>query len=84
MTKEEFLEKYGEVVVKFDSYYKYTFTYKAILDDGSALLVSYGGNPDDIYRHEVSHDDVIQVSVLDPFAGEVYKNHELTEFFYDY
>jgi len=33
ITKEEFMNKYGNIKVKFNTYYKYTFNYKAELDN---------------------------------------------------
>lgn len=83
MTREEFYEKYGDVKVKFSSYYKYTFTYAATLPDGRRLTCDYGGNSDDIYRHEVAPEAEETVSELQPYAGVVY-NGENEEGFYDY
>lgn len=84
MTREEFIEKYGSVIVSFESYYKYTFTYKADLEDGKVISVSYGGNGDEIYRHETSRDARITVRDLGPYAGAVYVNGLETDSFYDY
>jgi len=56
MTRKEFYEKYGDVKVKFSSYYKYTFTYTGTLPDGGRISVDYGANADDIYRFEVGAD----------------------------
>lgn len=59
MTKDEFYEKYGDVKIKFSSYYKYTFTYGGELPDGGRVSVDYGGNSDDIYRFDVRADCVM-------------------------
>lgn len=84
MTRQEFYDKYGSVKVKFSSYYKYTFTYEATLPDGSLLTCGYGGNSDEIYRHEVGADSEEDVISLQPYQGAVYQGGEKVEGFYDY
>lgn len=84
MTRNEFYEKYGDVIVKFSSYYKYTFYYSATLPDGSTISVGYGGNSDDIYRFEVANNEEVSVNSLYPFEGTVYKDGERIEGFFDY
>ena len=84
MTRQEFYEKYGDVRVKFLNYYKFTFTYTATLGDGKKLTVGYGGNSDEIYRHEISNDGEISVSSLEPYMGSVYDDGNEIEGFYDY
>ncbi len=69
---EEFYEKYGDIKVKFKSYYKYVFTYEAMLADGKRLVVKCGGTPGDIYRHEVQADEYEYVGVIYPVEGHVY------------
>ena len=84
MTREEFYAKYGNVEVAFSSYFKYTFTYSATLPGGKVLTVYYGGNSDDIYRHECFVGGSITVLELGPYAGSVYGDGEEGEGFYDY
>lgn len=84
MTRQEFYEKYGDVKVKFSSYYKYTFTYEAMLLDGKRLTCGYGGNSDKIYRHEVGADSEESVTSLHPHEGYVYQDGKEVEGFYDY
>ena len=85
MTKEEFIEKYGEVKVKFSSYYKYTFNYIGTLPDGNVISVDCGGNADDIYRYEVVPDMEETISSIDPYAGSVRdKDYKVIDQFYDY
>ena len=84
MTKQEFIDKYGDYVVKFDSYYKYSFSFKAPLSEDMTLHVSIGGNADDIYREEISVDSLVTVKELDPFSGTVFKHGKEVESFYDY
>jgi len=84
MTKEEFIKKYGDVKVRFFDYYKYVFTFKAMLPDGNKLICSVGGDADDIYKLEVS-DEEISVRELDPNSGMVYsKDGVILGSFYDW
>jgi hypothetical protein len=56
LSEDEFLEKYAEVEVTFDSYYKYAFKYVGYTDpgpDGLRIEVSYGGAHYRIYRFEL-------------------------------
>ena len=84
MTKDEFIEKYGDVEVSFSSYYKFTFTYEAILEDGSIVFVDFGATSEAIYRHVVTRTGVETIKALDPYAGTVYKDGIKVESFYDY
>ena len=56
MEKNEIFEKYIDVVLKFSSYYKYTFTFSGIAEDGANIVVNVGGDSSEIYRYEVSND----------------------------
>ena len=67
---EEFYEKYKDVDFKFLSYYKFTFTYRGFTDDGEEVKVGVGGIADDIYREQVSADDVYSILYLMPYQGE--------------
>jgi hypothetical protein len=84
MTRQEFYDKYGDVKVKFTNYFKYTFTYSALLPDGKLLTVGYGGDSADIYRHEVGADNEESVITLQPYKGSIYKDDKEIEGFYDY
>lgn len=84
MTKADFYAKYGNVKVKFSSYYKYTFSYSTVLDDGKTLSCEYGGNHDQIYRHDVDADAEVTVSSLEPYAGTVRENGKEIDSFYEY
>lgn len=72
MTKDEFIENYGNVRVSFHSYYKHLFTFTGITEDGYEVVIQVGGNSDDIYRMEVSPDYLETVAGLDPISGLVY------------
>jgi hypothetical protein len=83
MTKDEFITKYRDVKVTFASYYKYTFNFIATLPNGDKLVVSAGGDADDIYRWEVTTDPE-PVILLDPYCGSVVRDGVTVEEFYDY
>ena len=86
MTREEFLEKYGEVEVKFDKYYKYSFTYTGVVDDEEGILieVSFGGDAGDIYRETVEAGIAMKVGDLWPNWGKVTKMGEEVDKFSDF
>lgn len=84
MTREEFVEKYGDVTVKFSSYYKFTFTFSGVLANGDRIMVDVGGNSDDIYRMEVSADSEEAIAKLDAYSGSVWHKGKEVESFYDY
>ena len=83
LSKAEFIERYGSVMVRFHSYYKYSFTFKAALDDGAELRVEVGGISDDIYRMEVVADYPEAVKDLDPNSGSVYVGSDQVVSFYE-
>jgi hypothetical protein len=84
MSKSEFLIKYGDVKVIFSSYYKYTFSFRADLEDGKTISVQVGGNADDIYREGVDANVETKISDLCPYGGSVFKDGAEIEGFYDY
>lgn len=85
MTKEEFLQKYGDVEVIFEHYYKYTFSFSATLPDGSKLSVDIGGVVSDIYKKDICANSPEKVSILDPCSGSVYdKTGKEVDSFYEY
>ena len=55
LTKEEVLEKFKDVELKFSRYYKYTFTFEGKCGDYT-ISMGIGGNAGDIYRYEVTAD----------------------------
>ena len=60
-TQEEVIEKFGDVKMKFDHYYKFTFYFNGEKDE-YVFEGSFGGDSGDIYRTEVSATDIICVS----------------------
>lgn len=53
MDEQEALKLYGGLPLFFNSYYKYSFTFNAIAEDGNKVFVTTGGSSDDIYRYSV-------------------------------
>lgn len=84
LSREQFIEKYGVIKVKFSSYYKFTFVFAARLDNGDYIRVEVGANSDDIYRLEVYADTECTIRNLDPYAGSVWRTGKEVESFYDY
>ena len=70
MNTKEFLEKYGEETVKFDSYYKYTFTFT----NDKGLSINCGGDASDIYKFDIEVDKEYTVAQLYP--NSAYLNGE--------
>lgn len=50
------MELYGDLPLKFASYYKYSFIFNAVSPDGVMVSASIGGDSDEIYRYEVKPD----------------------------
>lgn len=84
MTSDEFVQKYGKVKVKFQTYYKYSFTFVGKLDTGETITVRVGGDSSEIYRFEVSADSIYTVSELYPYAGHITSRGLMYDDFYDY
>ena len=84
MTRDEFYEKYGNVIVRFSHYYKYTFSFSTELPNGLIVIVHYGGNAEQIYRFAVGKDIEIAVRDVEPYAGEVFDGTAKVDEFYDY
>lgn len=57
LSREEVLAKYGEVDLFFSAYYKYSFGFSGIADDGVKVYMCIGGDSGDIYRFIVSRDE---------------------------
>ena len=69
MNRKEFYDKYGDVKVKFSSYWKYTFVFTGEVD-GTLISVRVGGDSNGIYRFEVDANSVETVLGLMPYAGK--------------
>jgi hypothetical protein len=83
MTKKEFLDKYGEEVVIFSYYHKFTFIFTHVLEDGGLLTVNVGGSSDSIYNMRLSTDQTSTVSELDPYTGDVLRDGLTVDAFYE-
>lgn len=68
ITKEEFINKYGDFVVEFSSYYKYKF-YFTTSGLNYTLEMVYGGSSDKIYYFDVSATDTYAVKNVDWSSG---------------
>ncbi len=53
MTYEEAIKKFGSRELHFCQYYKYGFTYSAIIDNNTQISAYFGGNADDIYKDDL-------------------------------
>lgn len=84
LSEEEFLNQYGDVSVRFKSYYKFTFTFTGKAQNGDVVEIGVGGGADDIYRFDVGADVEDTVANLQPYTGEVFRDGELIASFYDY
>jgi hypothetical protein len=84
LTKEEFIAKYGDYVVTFEHYYKYTFRFQNANGSDLKINVGVGGNNDEIYRFDFSKNTLFTVKDLDPFVGEVMRGDDVIDEFYDY
>ena len=71
LTSDEFYDKYGDVKVKFSSYYKHTFTYCAVLESGNKIFAHCGGDHESIYRHDVAVDVEKSIASLFPYSVDV-------------
>lgn len=82
-TQKQFLAKYGHVKVKFSSYYKFSFVFFAVLENGNRLAVTIGGDSDVIYKLDIIANAEYSVNELCPYSGSVYQGEEMIESFYD-
>ena len=67
MTKEEVFEKFKDLPLTFDHYYKYTFTFVG-RNEEYTVIADVGGNSEDIYRQEVSADCTETLGTLEPYS----------------
>lgn len=86
LSKQEFMEKYGHIIVEFSYYNKFVFTYTnpRIAQTGGSIEINVGGNSDEMYREEVSASEIMIVNALSPFSGVAYDVDEnVVDEFYD-
>jgi hypothetical protein len=64
MHANEILNKYNHLKFKFRSYYKFTFSFKGLTEEDN--IIGYiGGSADDIYRLEVSPQNLKTIYDMD-------------------
>lgn len=80
ITKDEALKKYGDVVVTFSSYYKYTFSFVGE-SEGLSICCEYGGYADLIYRYSVLNNQSCAIKEIDFCRLSVFKDSEVIEEF---
>lgn len=71
ITKAEFMERYGDVLVSFSSYYKYTFYFRGIAENGETITCSIGSSSDDIYKLDVQAGEKKTIRLLDAQDGDI-------------
>lgn len=72
MTQEQFYSKYGDVKVKFAGYYKFTFRFVGILENGNKISCFVGGNAESIYKFAVNTDSIIAIKALAPYGANIF------------
>jgi len=70
MKEKEMESQYGDILVRFSSYYKYNFVFK-----GSGLTVYAGADKDDIYRLSVAPNKDYRIRDLPVYR--IFKGEEL-------
>ena len=89
LSELEFTDKYSEVEVTFDSYYKYAFNYVGYTEpgpDGLRIEVSYGGAAWRINRFELKAGHTVKLGETSMFyRGEAKTiSGEIVDEFYDF
>lgn len=80
LTKDEFIEKYGDVMLTFSSYMKYIFVFKGEYEN-KTIYVNVGGTYHDIYRLNIESGVEYMVKNLDFFYGEAKDKNNFREIF---
>ena len=55
LSKEDFIKIYGNTIMTFDSYYKYSFSFKGKTNDNINVFITTEGDKDGIYRFYVEN-----------------------------
>ena len=72
MDLKKIKEKYGNVKLKFDSYYKHAFVFIGKGKAGENIGVSVGGDPDSIYRLSIKSNEEKTLNSLNPYYVTVF------------
>jgi hypothetical protein len=71
LSEEEFMEKYGDVKVRFMSYQHFAFVYFAELEGGGEIEVIATCCAEDTYFHNIKKGESKTIRELQPIAGAV-------------
>ena len=84
ITRKEFNELYGDVEVKFNSYYKYTFEFRGQTDDFKTVSISFGGGADDIYKEQIEAGEKVKVKDIEGMYATVYEDDDCANVVHSY
>lgn len=80
--RDEVREKFRNVDLFFTSYYKFVFEFMGRSEEGYTVILTVGGNSDDIYRLDVNNDpeyienfDPLSLDVFDSNGEKVYEEY---------
>jgi hypothetical protein len=76
LEKSEVLAMYGDVLLTFSSYYKYSFTFSGVAEDGAAISATVGGDSNNIYRFSVTPASKITLNTESHYAASVHRGDE--------
>ena len=81
LSYEELLSQYGDIELKFSSYFKYSFTFTGQIGD-IRIEATIGGSSDDIYRLDIDADQIMTIRMLDARMVSIYKGGQLIAEYY--
>lgn len=81
MTLEDAISKYGNIPLRFSSYYKFSFAFKWE-DDNVIVSASYWWDSDSVYRYTVTRDWVEKLN--ESFSHIYIKGKASGEVIFDY
>ena len=84
ITKNDLLNKYGEVKLVFSHYYKYVFTFQSTLPDGRQIKALAGGMTDNIYKFEVLSGESYTLDEINPKECRILDGADTVELFQQY
>ena len=84
ISKTEFNELYGDVEVKFNSYYKFTFEFRGETKTFETISISFGGGADDIYKESIEAGETVKVKDIDGRYATVYTDSTCLEVVHSY
>ena len=81
MTKQEILDKYGKVSLKFTNYNKYEFYFLGVAENGTQIFTSIGGTAWSIYNIDVaSHTTETLISLEPEWVSISLKGEEVASY----